>query len=62
MNGSVWELIIQELHNVYVFLTGCYLDVPLGADISLWEVLVSLFIVGTIINLITGIPVDDDDD
>lgn len=58
----IWDLIMQELHNAIVFLKGCSLSEPLGVSISLWEVLIALFIIGTIINLITGIPNDDDDD
>ena len=58
----VWDLLMEELRNVLVFLKGCNLIAPLGVNISLWEVLIALFIIGTIINLITGIPNDDDDD
>lgn len=57
----IWDFVIQELHNVLVFLKGCDLSEPLGVPITLWQILVSLFIIGTVLNLITGISDDDDD-
>lgn len=58
----IWDMLMEQLHNVMVFLKGCDLSEPLGVSITLWQVLVSLFIIGTVLNLITGISDDEDDD
>lgn len=57
----IWDFIIEELSNAYGMLKNISLVKPLGVDVSLWTVLVSLFVCGTIINLLTGSSDDLDD-
>jgi len=57
----VWDFIVEEIQNAYGLLKNISLSCPLGVDISLWTVLLSLFICGTIINLLTGSSDDLDE-
>lgn len=57
----VWDFILEEIMNVYGLLKNISLSRPLGVDVSLWTVLLSLFVCGTIINLLTGSSDDLDD-
>jgi len=57
----VWDFILDEILNAYGLLKNISLSRPLGVDVSLWTVLLSLFVCGTIINLLTGSSDDLDD-
>lgn len=57
----VWDFILEEIMNAYGLLKNISLSRPLGVDVSLWTVLLSLFVCGTIINLLTGSSDDLDD-
>lgn len=58
---SVWDFIIEELGNLVGLLKNISMQKPLGVDMSLWTLLLSLFVCGTIINIITGSSDDLDD-
>lgn len=55
-NMSLLEWVTKQIFDLYETFDGMYLTAVFGADttISLWDVLISLFIAGTIINLITS--------
>lgn len=57
----VWDFIIEELGNLVGLLKNISMQKPLGVDMSLWTLLLSLFVCGTIINIITGSSDDLDD-
>ena len=54
---NLLQWIMGQLGRAYAFLKYMVPDFIFGSD-SFWTVLVSIFIIGTIINLITG---EDDD-
>lgn len=57
----VWEFILEQLSNLLGLLKNISMQKPLGVDMSLWTLLLSLFVCGTIINIITGSSDDLDD-
>lgn len=57
----VWDFIIEELGNLLGLLKNISMQKPLGVDMSLWTLLLSLFVCGTIINILTGSSDDLDD-
>lgn len=57
----VWQFILEQLGNLLGLLKNISMQKPLGVDMSLWTLLLSLFVCGTIINIITGSSDDLDD-
>ena len=60
-SGSVWDFIVENISVVLGLFKNISLSCPLGVEISLWTLLLSLFVCGTIINLLTGSSDDLDD-
>lgn len=60
-SGSVWDFIVENISVVLGLFKNISLSRPIGVEISLWTLLLSLFVCGTIINLLTGSSDDLDD-
>lgn len=60
-SGAVWDFIVENISIVYGLFKNISLSRPLGVDISLWTLFLSLFVCGTIINLLTGSSDDLDE-
>lgn len=54
----MFAFIIQQFRDLWYRLDGINLSSGLGIDITFLHLVVSLFVVGTLVNLITG---SDDD-
>lgn len=59
----VISYIYEWIHTMLLKFKGMDMSIVLGgASISFWQILVSLFVAGTIINMLTGIDGDPSED